>query len=460
MVCQRSMRIVAGDEPVYLTVRNTFFELEGLRTPTTRSLRTRSEPFSFKVAGRETDDEDALSVASTEASSEDGPPPRHPMLLPTAILRSSTTKPIAVEQTADPFSPQSCRGDGGLTASRKLTYLPTPSTLGRRTPENLPRPMVKQVSFALGGDSDGDVHESPRKTSCLRRPSWAGRRTRDNSPTMPARRVSFAAFDEVVHIPAEEVLAPEESQVVAPRPVALLNLASSIPPMMPEIELGSQSTVQLPWTLSVATPAFVPMSAAPVNEICAPSIAELPAKVSVALSGTARPCSQAMAAPSAPERALGAVLTSDAESKPTAQDPWAKFSEVVESVRASLERRAGIVACAEAKQGARGWTITAYVQPKALKPCRDQLLALAQQALRDATNSSNSIYLLGYGATPFTLMPLGFGAALADMPDKSAACWASFSKGFCDKPGACCRQHPSCQVGVNVMLKPARARAR
>jgi len=176
--------------------------------------------------------------------------------------------------------------------------------------------------------------------------------------------------------------------------------------------------------------------------------------------GTARPCSQAMAAPSALSPALGAVPISEAESKPSARDPWAEFSEVVENVRASLERSTGIVACAEAKEGARGWTITAYVQPKALKPCRDQLLAVAQQALLAVTDRSDSIFLLGYGATPFTLMPLGFGAALADMPDKSAACWASFSKGFCDRPGACCRQHPTCQVGVNVMLKPARPRGR
>merc|ERR1712157_334687 len=96
----------------------------------------------------------------------------------------------------------------------------------------------------------------------------------------------------------------------------------------------------------------------------------------------------------------------------------------------------------------------------ALKACRDHLLAASQQVLLAATDRSDSVFLLGYSATPFTPMPLGFGAALAEMPDKSAACWASFSKGFCDKPGACCKEHPKCQVGVNVMLKPARPRGR
>merc|ERR1711972_646455 len=63
-------------------------------------------------------------------------------------------------------------------------------------------------------------------------------------------------------------------------------------------------------------------------------------------------------------------------------------------------------------------------------------MGAAQQALCAATERSASVFLLGYGATPFTQMPLGFGAALADMPDKSRACWASFSKGFCDNQGA------------------------
>jgi len=117
-----------------------------------------------------------------------------------------------------------------------------------------------------------------------------------------------------------------------------------------------------------------------------------------------------------------------------------------------------IIACAESKEGARGWTVTAYVQPQALKPCRDQLIATAQQALLAACDRSDKVFLLGYGANPFTLMPLGFGAAIADMPNKTTACWASFSRGFCDKLGNCDKEHPKCQVGVNVMLKPARNR--
>jgi len=155
------------------------------------------------------------------------------------------------------------------------------------------------------------------------------------------------------------------------------------------------------------------------------------------------------------------VVSSSASRPPASpQDAWARFGDVVEGVRASLAAINKIVVCAEAKEGARGWTITAYVQPAALKPCRAQLLAAAQQAVLVATDRSDSVSLLGYAANPFTPMPLGFGAAIADMPDRGNACWASFSKGFCDSPGTCCKEHPKCQVGVNVMLKPARASRR
>jgi len=461
------MHVLASDEPVYLTVRNTFFELEGSGTPSARTLRARSEPLSFKVAGGENfsvmhDEEEAVSVASPVASLEDEQPLKHPMLLPTVILRNSTTEVLAIERIASSASPRSCRGDDTCARERSFTYVATPSTIGRRTPENLPRSSVKQMSFALGGDSDDDSgEESQCKTGCLRMPSWTGRRTRDSSPTTHARYVSFAAFDEVVHIPAEEVPMPENAPVASPqREARHLSVANTIPPMAPEIAHEFPSTTKLPWSFSVDAPAFVPKSAALVQETSIAPLTGLPVKVSAALLETSWPCSQTIAANSGLESAPEKLPISDAESKPSFRGPWAKFSEVVESVRACLERSGGIVACAEAKESARGWTIIAYVQPKALRPCRDNLLAVAQQALLARADCSDSVFLLGYGATPFTLMPLGFGAALAHMPDKSSACWASFSKGFCDRPGACCKQHPTCQVGVNVMLKPARPRGR
>merc|ERR1719188_1894003 len=144
-------------------------------------------------------------------------------MLPAAISRNGMTEPTAMERADSSSGPRSCRDDDCCTHEKRLTYVPTPSTFGRRTPENLPRSVVRRVSFALRRDSDADFgEESPRKKGCLKRSIGAGRRTRDNSPTTPARRVSFAAFDEVVHIPAEKAASSEDAPGAQPRSSAAL----------------------------------------------------------------------------------------------------------------------------------------------------------------------------------------------------------------------------------------------
>jgi len=462
------MPIAVGDGPVSLTVKNTFLEVEGLRTPSSRSLRARSEPISFKPPGLEqastTDDEDALSAASTEASSESEQPRQRPTLLPIDMSRI-----IALHSTRQPeeppWSPRYWQNDDSCKsyAERKLTFVATPSTFGRRTPENAATSTEKKVSFALLDSSDEDPCESlQHKPGCLRKPSSAGRRASDHSPTKPARRVSFAAVDEVVHIPVEEV------GVLKHVPVTPALCASTLPDVarmtsasMLRVAHGAlSSSVSRPRELSAAAPPS-PLHCSTYGGACSSANALPTAKVACAPVGlVAPPWSQATVAPSAPSAALAvSPCSSTTESKPSVPNAWARFGDVVENVRSSLEASTGIVVCAEAKEGARGWTITAYVQPKALKPCREQLLAAAQHCVVAAVDRSESVCLLGFGATPFTPMPLGFGAAIADMPDRSRTCWSSFSRGFCDNPGACCKEHPKRQVGVNVMLKPARVRA-
>jgi len=140
----------------------------------------------------------------------------------------------------------------------------------------------------------------------------------------------------------------------------------------------------------------------------------------------------------------------------SASDARSSYGRVVESTRVALATCSGVVTRTEAKEGPRGWTITAYVDSKVLSSFRDCLLAVAQQALFAAADASDKVFLLGYAANPFTPMSFGFGSALAHMPDKKRACWSSFSKGFCDNPSCCTGEHPRCQVGVNIMLKPAR----
>jgi len=151
---------------------------------------------------------------------------------------------------------------------------------------------------------------------------------------------------------------------------------------------------------------------------------------------------------------------------PTLQTPATKlsvlqgrnFSEVVQSVQTALQTAGNLVVCVESVHTSKGWTITAYVQPNALKVYRAQLSALAQRALVCATEQSEDVVMIGYAANPFSPMPLGFGVALVEMADKLNACRSSYAHGFCDSPSTCCKHHPQRRVGIHVVFKPARRR--
>lgn len=161
---------------------------------------------------------------------------------------------------------------------------------------------------------------------------------------------------------------------------------------------------------------------------------------------------QAGTAASVDARALDIALAW----QPAARDGRGLFAEVVECVRRTLEA-CEYVACAQSAHGYKGWTLTAYVQPEALKTYRGQLYSLTQQAFLIAVDRSGRTFVIGYAASPFSPLPLGFGLTLADMPSRDTACWSSYAGGFCERPGACRGEHPTCRVGVHVMLKPARA---
>lgn len=144
--------------------------------------------------------------------------------------------------------------------------------------------------------------------------------------------------------------------------------------------------------------------------------------------------------------------------QPSATDPWGILSEVVERFRLELAANCGnLVACVESRDGPRGWTVTLYVRPELLKAHRDQLVAIAQETLLCVAHRARRVVVLGFASRPFSPMPLGFGAAIADLPEGPGACWTSFSMGFCESPSTCQRLHPKHQVGINVMLKPARS---
>mmetsp|Transcript_1521 Transcript_1521/g.3243 ORF Transcript_1521/g.3243 Transcript_1521/m.3243 type:complete len:207 (-) Transcript_1521:35-655(-) len=152
---------------------------------------------------------------------------------------------------------------------------------------------------------------------------------------------------------------------------------------------------------------------------------------------------------------------------PTSPSQWAQPpvartpGDIVETLRRTLEQCSDQVACVEAKHGPRGWNVIAYVRTQSKRKERRRvwecLIHVAKEALLYAAGASDNVFLLGYDASPFMPMSMGFGCAAAVMPDETKACWATYSKGFCDRPGSCGLEHPKSQVAINVQLKHARA---
>jgi len=100
----------------------------------------------------------------------------------------------------------------------------------------------------------------------------------------------------------------------------------------------------------------------------------------------------------------------------------------------------------------QGWTIE--VMPKQDIPAhREYLLALAKNALFNASNVSNTLYIMGYAAKPFITKAQGFVAILGDMQDDTRACWDFYSKGTCARECACRWEHPECLMPINVVVK-------
>jgi len=391
---------VAEDEPVYLTVRKTFFEMV---SPTAAPLvtRRRSEPLSFKPEDLSPTctKPDPSSESSTDVSEEEASPTdavqdeheislvgqsdctRRNLLLPIASRRSGESHGYGILEQPPPAEHvgSSAEVDGDADDEGGMEGMRTPSTWGQRTPDCTVR-SAKRVSFASLGDLRPMDDHQFGSAGCLRKSSFT-----DRSPATPAKKVSFSTQDDVLPIPADEDASSHGEECPS-----RVRLSSSAKPWMPASIAASPS-------------AWVP-----------------PAGIS----------------PESSARASYAV--------------------VVESARVALAACGQAVSWTEAKEGPRGWTVIAYVDSRLLAYFRDYLLAVAQQALFAATDASEKVFLLGYAACPFTPMSFGFGTALAHMPDKRQACWSSFSKGFCDNPSCCLREHPKCQVGVNVMLKPTR----
>jgi len=83
----------------------------------------------------------------------------------------------------------------------------------------------------------------------------------------------------------------------------------------------------------------------------------------------------------------------------------------------------------------------------------ERLLTISKEALLDAASHS-CVYVLGYcSPKPFTMQPQGFAATLGAMESPTSACWHLFKKGFCRHGESCCKQHPVCQVPIQVLVQ-------
>lgn len=84
----------------------------------------------------------------------------------------------------------------------------------------------------------------------------------------------------------------------------------------------------------------------------------------------------------------------------------------------------------------------------------EQLIAIAREALLEATSKSKCIYVQGYaGPNPFTMKPQGFETTLAAMENARNACYHVFKKGFCRHGDECTKQHPVCKETVQVIVE-------
>lgn len=111
----------------------------------------------------------------------------------------------------------------------------------------------------------------------------------------------------------------------------------------------------------------------------------------------------------------------------------------------------GLILTLTAHTVVQGWSVVISIRPEHFA-YRERILSCAKQALLQAAEQSESIYVLGYCSRPFVLTPLGFKAQFAGMEDESAACWGVFAKGSCWKGSCCTWQHPTFISDVSVSL--------
>jgi len=157
--------------------------------------------------------------------------------------------------------------------------------------------------------------------------------------------------------------------------------------------------------------------------------------------------------------ALDAAALAPAPSqKKENMEPQEKYKMVADRVVHELMACKDLVFDVTLVDGTKGLSVTAFIKTKQSQEKLDNLKERARKAVLDAVEKTECLYLLGCSSNPFATMSLGFGCALAVMPDPDNACWDSYSKGFCSSPGSCKFQHPKHRAGLNVFFQAVKKR--
>jgi len=134
-----------------------------------------------------------------------------------------------------------------------------------------------------------------------------------------------------------------------------------------------------------------------------------------------------------------------------------RFVEVLESVRTEIQN-SPYVEHLDMTDCDGTWCYV--VRPRHLGTkfaCQtEELIDWLQEVFLKAAAYSNCIYLMGFaggGYRAFTREAQGFSAMYGAMENSRNACWHVFKKGFCKHGPDCCKEHPSCQVPVRVLVE-------
>jgi hypothetical protein len=137
-------------------------------------------------------------------------------------------------------------------------------------------------------------------------------------------------------------------------------------------------------------------------------------------------------------------------------DVQCKFAEIMAAAQASWMSCPCVqqVGCVQRDPG---WLLEATCQQTDL-PNAQLILTLAKQALLDAAEKSQNVYILGYKKSPFEskVAGLGFSVQLAIVEDETSACWDLLETGTCHRGCSCRWQHPTWQMPLTVLIKSSR----